>query len=749
MEISSLAKLSTAWYRISNVDWVLPSIQGLLRSYTAILFISDARVGATFLLATLWFPNTGIAGLMAAVTGTITARVMQFTNTQSGLYAYNSLLVGLTLGATYKVDERLAVLIILAAILTVFVTVAIADTLWRFERLPALSFPFVLVAFTMTFAAHGFGKLSHYLTPLAPSNTFLFEQVNHFLISLGTIFFMPHPIPGLIFFVGVLLISRYLAFLAISGYLVGHTLYHSLSGLPYSTLTDWAGFNFTLTAMLLGGVFMVPGWRSFFIAMLGAALAALITTATQTYLLVYDAPVMTIPFLLTTLTILTALSKRVASTPPYLLLDRPDLPEISLERSRLIRARGGQSNSIPVYAPFLGEWVVYQGFSGRHTHRPPWQHALDFIIMNEGQSYRDSGTQLEEYYCFGAPVVSPVYGTVVRCINNQPDNLPGEVNTQQNWGNLVLIRLFNQRHVLLCHLQQFSLEIVEGQVVEPGQSIGRCGNSGRSPQPHVHLHIQKDASLDSPTVPFHLTQVTTVDESDTRIFQFYTRPSENQRVSFPTPNPYLKAALHLPVGRQLYYRFRKNNGDWESRIVTVIVTLGGQFRLKVCTGSEVAFTESEQVLCFYDRRGNYDLFMDLLVLCLGVTPFGEQALSWQDQPSKHLFPLSPVINFFENLFHWSNKGLDSRYQRHWQEKKNTWLQTAEHQLSGVVSRGRVIHTQATIVPEKGCTRLVLNGKNICLEAELCGTGLENDVGIPKYITNIHTLLKENNEKTLH
>jgi urea transporter len=737
------------WSRCSNFDWILPSIQGLLRSYTAILFISDARVGATFLLATLWFPNIGIAGLMGAVTGTITARIMQFADTQSGLYAYNSLLVGLTLGATYKLNSHLIVLIFLAAILTVFLSVAIADALWRFERLPVLSLPFVLVAFTVSLAAHGFGSLNQFLMPLTPDDLLFFEQADHFLISLGSIFFIPHPVPALLIFAGVLMVSNYLTLLAVSGYFVGHSLYHSLAGFPYSTVTDWTGFNFTLTAMALGGVFMVPGWASFLIAMLGAALAAVITTATQTYMQVYGLPVMTVPFLLTTFTILTALSKRVASTPPYLLLDKPDLPEISLERSRLTRARGGQSNSIPVYAPFLGEWVVYQGFSGRHTHRPPWQHALDFIVMNDGQSFRDSGGLLEDYYCFGVPVVSPVYGTVVRCINNQPDNLPGEVNTQQNWGNLVLIRLYNHRHVLLCHLQQYSLEVVEGQVVEPGQSIGHCGNSGRSPQPHLHLHIQKDASLDSPTVPFHLTQVTIANESDAPVFQFYTRPSEKQRVSFPTPNPYLKAALHLPVGRQLYYRFRKNNEDWESRIVTVIVTLNGQFRLKVCSGGEVAFTESDRMLSFYDRRGNNDLFIDLLVLCLGVTPFGEQALTWRDQPSRQLYPLSPVRHFLENLFHWSSKGLESCYQRHWQEKNNSWLQTAEHKLNTVLFHTRVIQTQATITPEKGCLRLVLNGKNLCLEAELCGTGLENDVGIPQHITNIHALFKENNDKILH
>jgi urea transporter/murein DD-endopeptidase MepM/ murein hydrolase activator NlpD len=748
MEISSLAKLPTSWWRFSDWEWVFPGVKGLFRSYAAILFVPDARVGASFLLATLWFPNTGLAGLMAAITGTITARVLQFADSQSGLYGYNSLLVGLALGATYKLDERLIVLIFLAAILTVFVTVSIADALWRFERLPALSLPFVLVAFSMIFAAQGYGGLSKNLPLLMPINSFFSEVVNHFLISLASIFFIPHPIFGLILFTGILLVSRYLAFLAISGYFVGHTLYYNLSDLPYSTLTDWAGFNFTLTAISLGGIFMVPGVRSFIIAMLGAAFAAVITTSIQTYLSVYDLPVMAMPFLLITLTLLTALNKRVASTPPFLLLDRPDLPEASSERSRLVRVRGGQLSSIPVYAPFFGEWVVYQGFNGRHTHHPPWQHALDFIIMDEVQSYRNSGTKLEDYYCFGVPVVSPVYGTVVRCINNQIDNLPGEINTQQNWGNLVLINLYNHCFVLLCHLKQYSLEVVEGQVLEPGQIIGCCGNSGRSPQPHLHLHIQKGASLNSPTVPFHLTQITTVNKVNARIFQFYSRPLEKQRISFPTPNPYLKAALHLPVGKQLYYRFRINNQDWESRIVTVIVTIDGQFSLKVCSGSEVAFSETDQMLALYDRSGNYDLFLDLFALCLGVTPFGEKTLAWQDQPSRRLFPLPSLKRVLENILYWPNKGLFSCYQRCWEEKQNTWLQTAEHQLNGIFSK-MCVYTQVTIAPEKGCTHMVLNGKNMRLEAELCGTGLENDIGIPQHITNIYPVFENNNETTLH
>lgn len=734
----SLDSFPNYWRNCFSREWISTGIQGLLRSYAEILFISDARVGTAFLLATMWLPNIGSSGLLAAIIGMITARVTHLAHTNSGLYTYNSLLVGLTLGSTYTLDGYLFILIFFSAILTVFVTVSVADVLWRFDRLPALSLPFVLVAYTVIFAARQFDSLRHYLTPLPAHAPLFFEQADHFLTSLGYTFFIPHPIPALLIFLSVLLVSHYLVLLAVSGFFVGHILYHSLSALPYLSVTEWAGFNFTLTAMALGGVFMVPGRASFCIAMIGAAIAAIIATSAQSFLLAYELPVLTIPYLLSTLTILAALSKRVSSAPPHLLLDKPALPEVSLERARMIRARGGHSSSVPVNAPFLGEWVVYQGFNGRHTHRPPWQHAFDFIIMVDGQSFQDTGLYPENYYCFGVPVVSPVYGTVVRCINNQPDNRPGEVNNLQKWGNLVLIRLYNQLHVLICHLQQYSLEVIEGQVIEPGQSIGRCGNSGRSPQPHIHLHVQKDASLDSPTVPFHFTQIITVGDY-VKQFKFYFRPAENQVVRSHTINLILKSALHFPVGRKLYYRFRTNDGEWKSRIITVVLTLEGQFLLKSSSGGEIAFTESKQMLSLYDRKGCQDLFLDLFVLCLGVTPFGEEPLAWSDQPSWQLFPLSLLKRCIGKLLYWSGKGVVSSYERHWNQDQFAWNQIAKHQLNGIFIGRNTTSTLVAITPEKGCTRLSLKGEKISLEAELCGTGLENDIGIPQHITNIHTV----------
>jgi Peptidase family M23 len=48
--------------------------------------------------------------------------------------------------------------------------------------------------------------------------------------------------------------------------------------------------------------------------------------------------------------------------------------------------------------------------------------------------------------------------------------------------------------VLLAHLQRGSLHVRAGDAVRIGDTVGACGNSGNSTQPHVH--VQATDSLD-------------------------------------------------------------------------------------------------------------------------------------------------------------------------------------------------------------------------------------------------------------
>ncbi len=57
-------------------------------------------------------------------------------------------------------------------------------------------------------------------------------------------------------------------------------------------------------------------------------------------------------------------------------------------------------------------------------------------------------------------------------------------------GNHLVIAIgSNGPFVLLAHLQQDSVQVQPGQPVSVGAPVARCGNSGNSTEPHLHLQV--------------------------------------------------------------------------------------------------------------------------------------------------------------------------------------------------------------------------------------------------------------------
>ncbi len=81
------------------------------RAYAAFFFLDSPLAGALLLAATFVYPNTGASGLLAALVGMAVARLFRFPDTRNSVYILNSLLVGLSLGAFYRLDLHLAALI--------------------------------------------------------------------------------------------------------------------------------------------------------------------------------------------------------------------------------------------------------------------------------------------------------------------------------------------------------------------------------------------------------------------------------------------------------------------------------------------------------------------------------------------------------------------------------------------------------------------------------------------------------------
>ncbi len=246
-----------------------------------------------------------------------------------------------------------------------------------------------------------------------------------------------------------------------------------------------------------------------------------------------------------------------------------------------------------------------------------------------------------------------------------------------------MIQLSSGLYILLAHLKQHSIKVKENQSVIPTEILAACGNTGRSPQPHLHIQVQRDAFLGSETYPFHLTNIITGPKEDKQQLKLVSRPEKNDAVTPLETTAELAVPLHLPVGHRLCYQFTDNKGTTTSRKLFVTLSLLGEFRLQSDNGASAAFLETNGILAFYDRQGPSDSFLDMWLLCVGLTPFTNDVTRWTDSPSASLLPFSRVERILYLLLFPLGAGLESSYSRQKAEHKKHWSQNAEHKFYSI------------------------------------------------------------------
>ncbi len=146
--------------------------------------------------------------------------------------------------------------------------------------------------------------------------------------------------------------------------------------------------------------------------------------------------------------------------------------------------------------PFDGAWYVFWG--GRsvernyHAAAKDQRFAYDFVVEKDGVTHRGEGAMNEDYYCWGEPILAPAKATVISFERLLPDNPPGVMDPGNPAGNHVMLDLGEGEYALLAHMQANSIVVEEGEELDAGQVIGRCGNSGNTSEPHLHFHLQDE-----------------------------------------------------------------------------------------------------------------------------------------------------------------------------------------------------------------------------------------------------------------
>ncbi|OAG28573.1 urea transporter [Thermodesulfatator autotrophicus] len=676
----------------------------IANSYSEIFFFENFWLGLLLLAATFIYPNIGLSGLICVLSAYEFARFLGLKKIfrGSGFYTYNPLLVGLSIGYLFKLSLFSFFLIVTAGILTFIITFGLANIFYHFFRLPVLNIPFVLISTAIYLASY---KYSNLLFTEFKTWSFLIDVAEHLPIwflgltqSLGALLFCPHFIGGLIFLTVIFLASRILFVLAVGGYFLGLLILSFLEGSIYQAASNLGAFNFSLIAMAIGGVFLIPSPKSYILAALSVAISPFLLDASTFFWAQYGIPSFTLPFNVVVLSLLYTLG--LAGFPLLASYYRGS-PERTLDHylSYLARFPGTlRTLSLPV----AGEWTVWQSFDGSWTHKGIWRYAVDFVITDEnGQTYHGDGIYLDDYYCFGKPVLSPVRGRVVSLANDIEDNPPGTVNETQNWGNYVLIYDERGFYVLLAHFRKDSIKVKEGQWVEQGQILGQCGSSGYSPQPHLHVQVQLTPELGAPTQPFSFVHYAVL-KHNSLIYKANDIPKEGELVQGLYPDKAMENMMSLVLDQEMTFEFIVNGIPQKQISFKVHMDTDGTYYLAQKHDS-LYFNKFEGTFYFL-RHDGQAIWFKMLFLALPRMPLVYQkGLVWED-----FLPLETFYGRVKRAFYTFLASFNHRLA----EIKGIYEFSAPNQIKGKISQGgEEIKTQVILDSLKGFVQeVVLDSK---------------------------------------
>ncbi len=614
-------------FKIDKVtaDYARYFTDSILNSYSQIFFSTHKLFAILVIAVTFIDFYTGLVGCIAVLTTSITAFLFNLDKPTiaKGLFGFNGLLVGLGLGMYYSLSWHLVLIVVLAGIFSLFVSVSMQGVIGKYG-LPYLSIPFLIGIWIFTLATKYFEALGisergiytmnelyvvggHKLVQLYEffNAATLPPMIKSYFISLSAIIFQYNVLAGMMIAVGLILFSRIAFTLSLLGFGIAFTFYNMIDANITLIEYSYIGFNYILTAIAIGGFFLIPSTRSFISVGVLVPLVAVISIGLSAILMHFHLAIYSLPFNALVLLFLYVLKYRMDYSPKLAeVYYQYNSPEKNLYTFVNYEQRFQFLNYQSIQLPFIGVWTVSQGHDGEYTHQNQWRYAWDFIINDsEDNQFKNDGDAVEDYHCYNKPVTACADGIVEEVVNNIDDNIIGEVNLEHNWGNTIIIKHDDQVYSKVSHLKKDSVTIKKGDAVKTGQVIAKCGNSGRSPYPHLHFQIQALPYIGAATIPYPINNYLKYEEDKSTIMSLQI-PSKEERISNAENNALVSNAYHFVPGQIVCFEVSGHDSvqkvEWEVKINAINQT----FLRDLKSGAEAYFDTSGNQFYFSQYEGS-------------------------------------------------------------------------------------------------------------------------------------------------
>ena len=612
-------------------------LQCLLNSYSLMFFSLNNVFAAIILLVTFFSPVIGLCGFLAVALINVSAYIMGFNRDEikTGLFGFNALFLGLSLGYEFSFNLTFVVLFITSILILLLITVWLKG-LFAIHNLPFLSFPFIIVYWIVSLASSNFTNIqldeSHVyaINEIAKNQSSVWYQFIHsldditlfpfaisFFKTLAGTFFQTSILGGILIAFGLLYFSRIAFSLSVIGFYLAY-LFYNIFGADVNDLNyNLLGSNFIFIAIAIGCFFLIPNTYSYLSVIILVPILLLVLLSLGKVLSVFQLKTYSLSFSVVCTAFLFTLNQRWLHRYLHLATTQYFSAEKTIYKYLNSLQRFKHEHLYKIALPFLGEWNVSQGYNGKITHLGDWSKALDFVILDsKSNTYREptsvrEGFSRENFYCYNKEIVAPYDGYVYDIINTVEENDIGDVDTEHNWGNTIIINHLNGLFSQISHIKKDSFGVFIGQYITKGTYLATCGNSGRSPEPHIHFQLQTIPTIGAQTLEYPISYFIERKGAEKKL-RISEVPKEGSFISNVQVNELLIVGFSFLPGQKIVFKNERTeeNINWE------VFTDAYNRTYIYCkeSNSYAYFVNDGVMLYFTDFEGNNDSLLFNLYL---------------------------------------------------------------------------------------------------------------------------------------